>query len=167
MLFTIHEKHYSFLSAFYLTTSSSSYTQGAPENVLERCRWIRVGGGARIPMTSDLREHLLGTVREWSSGRDTLRCLAMATRDSPPDPRTLNLENSSAFSEYEVIEAKQYVDTFVILLKPENLFCGKLSTIPATIHRLASFDTWYLWFESFTFTNLFDWILYLSLISCS
>lgn len=77
-------------------------TQGAPESVLERCRWIRVGGGSRVPMTSDLREQLLSTVREWSSGRDTLRCLAMATRDSPPDPRTLNLENSATFVEYEV-----------------------------------------------------------------
>lgn len=61
-----------------------------------------------MPLTSDLREQLLGTVREWSSGRDTLRCLAMATRDSPPDPRTLNLEKSSAFSEYEVIKAEQH-----------------------------------------------------------
>lgn len=60
-----------------------------------------------MPLTSDLREQLLGTVREWGSGRDTLRCLAMATRDSPPDPRTLNLENSSAFSEYEVSVAQQ------------------------------------------------------------
>ncbi|KAK3573193.1 hypothetical protein QTP86_015101 [Hemibagrus guttatus] len=83
-------------------TGAKMFVKGAPESVLERCRWIRVGGGARLPLTSDLREQLLGTVREWSSGRDTLRCLAMATRDSPPDPRTLNLENSSAFSEYEL-----------------------------------------------------------------
>ncbi|KAG7333814.1 hypothetical protein KOW79_002221 [Hemibagrus wyckioides] len=82
-------------------TGAKMFVKGAPESVLERCRWIRVGGGARVPLTSDLREQLLGTVREWGSGRDTLRCLAMATRDSPPDPRTLNLENSSAFSEYE------------------------------------------------------------------
>lgn len=86
----------------------SSTPQGAPESVLERCCWIRVGSGTRVPLTSDLREQLLGTVREWGSGRDTLRCLAMATRDSPPDPRTLNLENSSAFSEYEVSETEQH-----------------------------------------------------------
>uniref|UniRef100_A0A8B9LV30 Calcium-transporting ATPase n=1 Tax=Astyanax mexicanus TaxID=7994 RepID=A0A8B9LV30_ASTMX len=83
-------------------TGAKMFVKGAPESVLERCRWIRVGGGARVPLTTDLREQLLGTVREWGSGRDTLRCLAMATRDSPPDPRTLNLENSSAFTEYEV-----------------------------------------------------------------
>uniref|UniRef100_A0A8C1GS47 Calcium-transporting ATPase n=1 Tax=Cyprinus carpio TaxID=7962 RepID=A0A8C1GS47_CYPCA len=87
-----------------LTRSASGakmFVKGAPESVLERCRWIRVGGGTRVPLTSDLREQLLSTVREWSSGRDTLRCLAMATRDSPPDPRTLNLENCATFIEYE------------------------------------------------------------------
>lgn len=61
-----------------------------------------------MPLTSELREQLLGTVREWGSGRDTLRCLAMATRDLPPDPRTLNLENSAAFSEYEVSELEHH-----------------------------------------------------------
>ncbi|KAI2668303.1 Sarcoplasmic/endoplasmic reticulum calcium ATPase 2 [Labeo rohita] len=93
-----------FCSPNKLTRSASGakmFVKGAPESVLERCRWIRVGGGTRVPLTSDLREQLLSTVREWGSGRDTLRCLAMATRDSPPDPRTLNLENSAAFTEYE------------------------------------------------------------------
>ncbi|TSK22555.1 Sarcoplasmic/endoplasmic reticulum calcium ATPase 2 [Bagarius yarrelli] len=83
------------------STGAKMFVKGAPESVLERCCWIRVGGGTRVPLTSDLKEQLLGTVREWGTGRDTLRCLAMATRDSPPDPRTLNLENSSGFSEYE------------------------------------------------------------------
>ncbi|KAF7710196.1 hypothetical protein HF521_009068 [Silurus meridionalis] len=82
-------------------TGAKMFIKGAPESVLERCCWIRASGGARVPLTSDLREQLLATVREWTSGRDTLRCLAMATRDSPPDPRTLNVENSSTFSEYE------------------------------------------------------------------
>uniref|UniRef100_A0A673N7Z8 Calcium-transporting ATPase n=1 Tax=Sinocyclocheilus rhinocerous TaxID=307959 RepID=A0A673N7Z8_9TELE len=93
-----------FCSPNKLTRSASGakmFVKGAPESVLERCRWIRVGGGTRVPLTSDLREQLLSTVREWGSGRDTLRCLAMATRDSPPDTRTLNLENSAAFTEYE------------------------------------------------------------------
>uniref|UniRef100_A0AAY4A140 Calcium-transporting ATPase n=1 Tax=Denticeps clupeoides TaxID=299321 RepID=A0AAY4A140_9TELE len=93
-----------FCSSNKLTRSASGakmFVKGAPESVLERCNWIRVSGGVRVPMTGVLREQLLGTVREWGSGRDTLRCLAMATRDSPPEPRTLNLENSSCFSEYE------------------------------------------------------------------
>lgn len=95
------------LSSFSNTLSSlcinlSPLSQGAPESVLERCRWIRVNGGARVPMTPAGREQLQGTVREWATGRDTLRCLAMATRDSPPEIRSLNLENSATFADYEV-----------------------------------------------------------------
>lgn len=76
--------------------------QGAPESVLERCSYIRLNGSARLPLSPAVREQLLSTVREWGSGRDTLRCLAMATRDTPPDIHTLNLENSAAFADYEV-----------------------------------------------------------------
>lgn len=77
--------------------------QGAPESVLERCNYIRVSGSARVPLSPASREQLLSTVREWGSGRDTLRCLAMATRDTPPDIHCLNLENSAAFADYEVM----------------------------------------------------------------
>ncbi|MFT7807774.1 sarcoplasmic/endoplasmic reticulum calcium ATPase 2-like, partial [Arapaima gigas] len=82
-------------------SGAKMFVKGAPESVLERCRWVRVGGSSRVPMSPSQREQLLAKVREWGSGRDTLRCLTMATRDSPPDPRTLNLENSAAFSSYE------------------------------------------------------------------
>ncbi|KAL1023588.1 hypothetical protein UPYG_G00043230 [Umbra pygmaea] len=82
-------------------TGAKMFVKGAPESVLERCRWIRVNGGARVPMTPAGREQLQGTVREWATGRDTLRCLAMATRDSPPEIRSLNLENSATFADYE------------------------------------------------------------------
>lgn len=80
--------------------------QGAPESVLERCSYIRVSGSARVPLSSGVREQLLSTVREWGSGRDTLRCLAMATRDTPPEIHCLNLENSAAFANYEVMMMK-------------------------------------------------------------
>uniref|UniRef100_A0A4W5NMN6 Calcium-transporting ATPase n=1 Tax=Hucho hucho TaxID=62062 RepID=A0A4W5NMN6_9TELE len=95
-----------FCSPNKLSRSASGakmFVKGAPESVLERCRWIRVNGGARVPMTPAGREQLQGTVREWATGRDTLRCLAMATRDSPPEIRSLNLENSATFADYEVI----------------------------------------------------------------
>uniref|UniRef100_A0A8C8CVU6 Calcium-transporting ATPase n=1 Tax=Oncorhynchus tshawytscha TaxID=74940 RepID=A0A8C8CVU6_ONCTS len=93
-----------FCSPNKLSRSASGakmFVKGAPESVLERCRWIRVNGGARVPMTPAGREQLQGTVREWATGRDTLRCLAMATRDSPPEIRSLNLENSATFADYE------------------------------------------------------------------
>uniref|UniRef100_A0AAV2LQ46 Sarcoplasmic/endoplasmic reticulum calcium ATPase 2 n=1 Tax=Knipowitschia caucasica TaxID=637954 RepID=A0AAV2LQ46_KNICA len=82
-------------------TGSRMFVKGAPENVLERCTHLRVGGSGRVPMSKALKEQLLSTVREWGSGRDTLRCLAMATRDTPPDIKSLNLENSAGFVDYE------------------------------------------------------------------
>ncbi|KAG7235868.1 hypothetical protein INR49_002065 [Caranx melampygus] len=93
-----------FCSSNKLTRSASGakmFVKGAPESVLERCSYIRVSGSARVPLTPALREQLLSTVRDWGSGRDTLRCLAMATRDTPPDIQSLNLENSAAFADYE------------------------------------------------------------------
>lgn len=90
------------------STSSPPLHQGAPESVLERCNYIRLSGSGsstastRVPLSLAVREQVLATVREWSSGRDTLRCLAMATRDNPPEPRSLNLENSATFADYEV-----------------------------------------------------------------
>ncbi|KAM9314733.1 sarcoplasmic/endoplasmic reticulum calcium ATPase 2 isoform 2-T2 [Pholidichthys leucotaenia] len=85
-------------SSWVLGLSSS---QGAPESVLERCNYVRVSGSTRVPLSVVVREQLLSIVREWGTGRDTLRCLAMATRDTPPDIHCLNLENSATFVEYE------------------------------------------------------------------
>uniref|UniRef100_A0A1A8I4A1 Calcium-transporting ATPase n=1 Tax=Nothobranchius kuhntae TaxID=321403 RepID=A0A1A8I4A1_NOTKU len=93
-----------FCSSNKLTRSSSGarmFVKGAPESVLERCSFIRVSGSGRMPLSSAIREQILSTVREWGSGRDMLRCLAMATRDTPPDIHALNVENSAAFAGYE------------------------------------------------------------------
>ena len=56
-----------------------------------------------MPLSAAVREQILSTVREWGAGRDTLRCLAMATRDTPPDIKGLNVENSATFADYEVM----------------------------------------------------------------
>uniref|UniRef100_A0AAQ4Q9C3 Calcium-transporting ATPase n=1 Tax=Gasterosteus aculeatus aculeatus TaxID=481459 RepID=A0AAQ4Q9C3_GASAC len=93
-----------FCSSNKLTRSTSGakmFVKGAPETVLERCNYIRVSGSSRVPLSLAVREQLLSNVREWGSGRDMLRCLAMATRDTPPDIRSLNLENSAVFADYE------------------------------------------------------------------
>lgn len=75
--------------------------QGAPESVIERCQYLRVGT-ARVTLTPALREQLLSKIRDWGTGRDTLRCLALATHDTPPRKEDMDLENSSKFAEYEV-----------------------------------------------------------------
>jgi len=78
-----------------------SLRQGAPESVIERCQYLRVGTG-KVLLTAGLRDQLLSKIREWGSGRDTLRCLALATRDQPPRPADMDLVNSVKFAEYEV-----------------------------------------------------------------
>lgn len=100
--FPLDIKTYNFLLPMVYSHSSIS-PQGAPESVLERCNYIRVRGSDCVPLNVAVRDQLLSTLRDWGSGRDTLRCLAMATRDTPPDIHTLNLENSDAFSNYEVL----------------------------------------------------------------
>lgn len=53
-------------------------------------------------MTPGMRDQLMSKIREWGTGRDTLRCLALATHDNPPRKEDMDLENSSKFVQYEV-----------------------------------------------------------------
>ncbi|KAM9499907.1 sarcoplasmic/endoplasmic reticulum calcium ATPase 1-like [Salvelinus alpinus] len=76
------------------------FIKGAPESVMERCQYLRVGTG-KVALTPPLREQLTSLIRDWGTGRDTLRCLGMATRDSPPKQQDMDLENSTKFAEYE------------------------------------------------------------------
>ena len=69
--------------------------------MIERCQHLRVGT-AKVLLTPALRDQLLSKIREWGTGRDTLRCLALATRDQPPRPADMDLVNSPKFAEYEV-----------------------------------------------------------------
>ncbi|MED6268860.1 hypothetical protein CHARACLAT_026975 [Characodon lateralis] len=82
-------------------SGAKMFVKGAPEGLLERCNYIRVSDSGRVPLSPSVREQLLFTIQEWGSGRDTLRCLAMATRDKPPDIQSLNLENPATFVNYE------------------------------------------------------------------
>lgn len=75
--------------------------QGAPEGVIDRCTHIRVGSN-KVPLTPGIKEKILSVIREYGTGRDTLRCLALATRDNPISKEELRLEDSSCFVEYEV-----------------------------------------------------------------
>uniref|UniRef100_A0A7N6BGE0 Calcium-transporting ATPase n=1 Tax=Anabas testudineus TaxID=64144 RepID=A0A7N6BGE0_ANATE len=76
------------------------FVKGAPEGVIDRCTHIRVGSN-KVPMTPGIKEKLMSVIREYGTGRDTLRCLALATRDNPMSKDELVLEDSSRFIEYE------------------------------------------------------------------
>uniref|UniRef100_A0A672G1W8 Calcium-transporting ATPase n=1 Tax=Salarias fasciatus TaxID=181472 RepID=A0A672G1W8_SALFA len=82
-------------------SQSKMFIKGAPESVIERCQYLRVGTG-KVGLTPALRDQLMSKIRDWGTGRDTLRCLALATHDSPPRKEDMDLENSSKFAQYEL-----------------------------------------------------------------
>ncbi|XP_041095454.1 sarcoplasmic/endoplasmic reticulum calcium ATPase 1-like isoform X2 [Polyodon spathula] len=79
---------------------SKLFVKGAPEGVIDRCAYVRVGT-TRVPLTTPVKDKILTVIKEWGTGRDTLRCLALATRDSPLKLEEMNLEDSTKFVEYE------------------------------------------------------------------
>merc|ERR1712042_211364 len=77
------------------------FVKGAPEGVLDRCTYVRIGA-EKVPMTEKMREKIMARAIEYGTGRDTLRCLCLATADSPMDPEDMDLDNSAKFVNYEV-----------------------------------------------------------------
>ena len=59
-------------------------------------------GTTRVPLTNAIKEKIMAVIRDWGTGRDTLRCLALATRDTPLKLDEMNLEDSTKFADYEV-----------------------------------------------------------------
>ncbi|TKC50257.1 hypothetical protein EI555_000750, partial [Monodon monoceros] len=64
------------------------------------CTHIRVGS-TKVPMTPGVKQKIMSVIREWGSGSDTLRCLALATHDNPLRREEMNLEDSANFIKYE------------------------------------------------------------------
>ncbi|XP_052839271.1 calcium-transporting ATPase sarcoplasmic/endoplasmic reticulum type isoform X3 [Drosophila gunungcola] len=89
------------LKASRLGTGPKLFVKGAPEGVLERCTHARVGT-SKVPLTSALKAKILTLTGQYGTGRDTLRCLALAVADSPMKPDEMDLGDSSKFYQYEV-----------------------------------------------------------------
>merc|ERR1719385_352981 len=81
-------------------TGPKIFVKGAPEGVLDRCAFYRVGN-EKVPMTPAVRQRILDDAVAYGTGRDTLRCLALATADTPMNPKDMDLENSTKFVQYE------------------------------------------------------------------
>merc|ERR1711876_128548 len=77
------------------------FVKGAPEGVLDRCTYARIGT-EKVPMTDAMRQKIMTRAVEYGTGRDTLRCLCLATADSPMSPKDMDLDNSAKFVNYEV-----------------------------------------------------------------
>ena len=52
-------------------------------------------------MTPAIRKQIMSTAIEYGTGASTLRCLALATCDSPMNPNEMDLEESTKFVKYE------------------------------------------------------------------
>merc|ERR1711970_1125314 len=76
------------------------FVKGAPEGVIDRCAYVRVGT-TRVPLNAIVKDKILAVIKEWGTGRDTLRCLALATRDTPLKVEEMVLEDSTKFADYE------------------------------------------------------------------
>jgi len=83
-----------------LPGTSRMFAKGAPEGLLDRCTHVRVGAN-KVPMSQAIKNEIMKHTLAYGTGRDTLRCLALATIDAPMDPATMDLENSKKFIQYE------------------------------------------------------------------
>jgi len=82
-------------------TGDKMFVKGAPEGVLDRCNYVRIGTD-KVPMTAEIKKKILDVTADYGCGRDTLRCLALATADNPPKVSDMNLADSTKFFQYEV-----------------------------------------------------------------
>jgi len=80
--------------------SAKLFVKGAPEGVLERCTHMRVDGDA-VELTAEMREQIIEEVTKYGTGKDTLRCLALATVDNPVPKEQMDLTDSKNFVNYE------------------------------------------------------------------
>lgn len=76
------------------------FCKGAPESILDRCTHVRVKN-TKVPLTAPIKNRILETIRNYGTGRDTLRCLALATLDDPPRMDEMDLSDSTKFINYE------------------------------------------------------------------
>ncbi|KAH7699412.1 sarcoplasmic/endoplasmic reticulum calcium ATPase 1-like protein, partial [Aphelenchoides avenae] len=92
------------MSSYCVPSSGGSgakmFVKGAPEGVLNRCTHVRVNG-QRIPLTPAMTQKIVDQCVQYGTGKDTLRCLALGTIDSPVTPQQMNLEDATQFVKYE------------------------------------------------------------------
>ena len=66
-------------------------------------------------MSPAIKNEIMKHVKSYGTGRDTLRCLALATIDNPPRREDMDLEDSRKFIQYEVKEFKLRVSKMKIV----------------------------------------------------
>ena len=54
---------------WWVSLSISLLLQGAPEGILERCKYVRVNGTRRVDLTPEIKEEILDLVRKYGTGK--------------------------------------------------------------------------------------------------
>merc|ERR1711990_808774 len=111
-----------------LGNGAKMFVKGAPEGVLDRCAYARIGT-EKVPMTQKMRDRIMEKAIGYGTGRDTLRCLCLATADSPMDPKDMDLEESTKFVKYEqdltFVGVVGMLDPPRLEVKPSIKLCGE------------------------------------------
>lgn len=74
--------------------------KGAPEGILDRCSFVRTSSG-RVEMNNAIKEQIMRKVAAYGTGKDTLRCLALACVDEPIVRGRMNFTDATKFHQYE------------------------------------------------------------------
>jgi Ca2+ transporting ATPase len=77
------------------------FVKGAPESIIARCTYVYLNDGSRVPITDVIKRRLAQVLSSYSTGSDTLRCLALASVDNPPGPAEFKNIDPSQFVKYE------------------------------------------------------------------
>ncbi|KJE96462.1 sarco/endoplasmic reticulum calcium transporting ATPase [Capsaspora owczarzaki ATCC 30864] len=79
------------------------FVKGAPEGVIERCSFVRLADGSKVPLVpgDETHETIHKILLSYGTGSDTLRCLALATVDEPLAANKFDFTNAEKFKTYE------------------------------------------------------------------
>lgn len=90
--------------------------------MIDRCSYVRVGA-TRVPMNQGIKDKIMSVIRDYGTGRDTLRCLALATRDNPLRKDEMVLSDTARFAEYEVLLSTLISASLEFYFKPLQCTC--------------------------------------------
>ena len=91
---------------------------------MDRCTHVRIGHN-KVPMSPAIKNEIMKLTKIYGTGRDTLRCLALATIDNPPRREEMDLEDSRKFIEYEVSGKSYTYQGFTSLKSQKNFITPK------------------------------------------
>eukprot|EP00741_Cyanophora_paradoxa_P016350 tig00020912_g15786.t1 len=91
------------MSVLVQGTGSSGNTllvKGAPENILQRCKHVRLNNGSVVPLTIAVRDQIEDKLAKYGK-EQTLRCIGFAYKEGAPKVEDFDFNNTAGFVNYE------------------------------------------------------------------